>query len=49
MSRWDVVRNRKVDDAYWIWLAISVPVCAVVDFLWDKPAWHATARHIMGV
>jgi len=49
MFIWDVVRTRKVHDAYWIWLAIYVPVCAVVDFLWDKPAWHATARHIMGV
>jgi hypothetical protein len=46
---WDVVRNRRVHEAYWIWLAICVPAALVVYSLWDTPWWHATARHIMGV
>jgi hypothetical protein len=46
---WDVVRNKRVHEAYWIWLAINLPVALVVYNLWDTPWWHATARHIMGV
>jgi len=49
MLVWDVARNRKVHEAYWIWLAIYVPACLAVDFLWEKPAWHATARYILRV
>jgi len=49
MFVWDVVRNRRVHEAYWIWAAVYVPVAALVAVLWDTPAWHATARHIMGV
>lgn len=46
---WDVIRNRRVHEAFWIWAAISVPAMIVVTSLWDKPWWHPTARHIMGV
>jgi len=46
---WDVVRNRRVHEAYWIWLGINIPVALVVYRLWDTPSWHATARQIMGV
>jgi hypothetical protein len=46
---WDVVRNKRVHEAYWIWLAICLPFALVVYGLWDTPGWHATARHIMGV
>lgn len=46
---WDVVRNRRVHDAYVIWLAVYVPVALVSYKLWDTPYWHATARSIMGV
>jgi len=49
MLVWDVLRNRKLHEAYWIWLAIYVPACLVVDYLWDKPLWHETARHILRV
>jgi hypothetical protein len=49
MLVWDVLRNRKVHEAYWIWLAIYVPACLAVDFLWEKPAWHAIARYILRV
>ena len=46
---WDVVRNRRVHEAYWVWLAINVPFALLVYRLWATPGWHATARQIMGV
>jgi hypothetical protein len=46
---WDVVRNQGVHRAYWIWLGLFVPFSVVVNMLWDTPAWHATARQILGV
>jgi hypothetical protein len=46
---WDAVRNRRVHEAYLVWLAIYVPVALVVYRMWDTPWWHSTARHIMGV
>jgi hypothetical protein len=46
---WDIVRNRRVHEAYWIWLGINIPVCLLVYRLWDTAWWHATARAIMGV
>ncbi|MEO7277528.1 MAG: hypothetical protein ABIW33_05850 [Sphingomicrobium sp.] len=49
MFIWDVVRNRRVHQAYWIWLGIYVPVAVAVTMLWDTPAWHSAARAIMGV
>jgi hypothetical protein len=49
MFVWDVVRNRRVHEAYRIWAAIYFPVAAVVAVLWDKPYWHAAARAIMRV
>jgi hypothetical protein len=49
MFVWDVIRNRRVHEAYWIWFPVFVAVGAAVEFAWDKPWWHATARSIMGV
>ena len=49
MFVWDVIRNRRVHEAYVIWFAIWLPVTLVVYSLWDKPWWHATARQIMAV
>jgi len=49
MFVWDVVRNRGVHRAYWIWLAVYVPVSLVAYQLWNTQWWHATARNIMGV
>jgi len=46
---WDVVRNRRVHEAYWIWLGICLPFALVIYRLWDTPWWHATAPRIMGV
>jgi len=49
MFVWDVIRNRRVHEAYWIWFPVFVAVSATVDLLWDKPWWHATAKAIMRV
>jgi len=49
MFAWDVIRNRGVHRAYWVWLSIYAAASLVVNSLWDTPWWHATARHIMGV
>jgi hypothetical protein len=46
---WDVVRNRRVHEAYWIWLGFSLPFCLVVYSLWNTPWWFSTAPKIMGV
>jgi hypothetical protein len=46
---WDVVRNRRVHEAYWIWFAINLPIALLVYRTWDTPWWHATAHQIMGV
>ena len=49
MFVWDILRNRRVHEAYGIWLAIYVPVAVLVTALWDKPLWHSTARAILRV
>jgi hypothetical protein len=49
MLVWDVVRNRKVHEAYWIWLAVNLPFAIAVHALWDTPWWHATVPGLMGV
>jgi hypothetical protein len=46
---WDVVRNRTLHRAWWIWLPAFAVASAAVNLLWNTPAWHATARGIMGV
>ena len=46
---WDVIRNRRVHEAYWLWFPAFVTVATVVNVVWDKPWWHATAQRIMGV
>jgi len=49
MFLWDVMRNKRVHEAYRLWLAVYLPVAALVTFAWDKPWWHAAAQRIMGV
>jgi hypothetical protein len=46
---WDLIRNRRVHEAYIVWFAIYAPVSVLVSRLWDTPGWHATAERIMGV
>jgi hypothetical protein len=49
MFIWDVIRNRSVHTAYWIWLGFCLPVVIAIHALWDTPWWHATAHRLMGV
>jgi hypothetical protein len=49
MLVWDVIRNRDLHRAYWVWFAVTMPIAIVVNLLWDTPLWHSTARHILGV
>lgn len=49
MFLWDVIRNRSVHRAYWIWLAVTLPLAIAVNLLWDTPLWHGSARQLMGV
>lgn len=46
---WDVIRNRRVHEAYFVWLAVWLPTSLVMYRLWDMPGWHSLARHIMRV
>lgn len=46
---WDLFRTRRIHKAYLIWLAIYVPVSAVVYFLWNTPWWHSFAPHLVGL
>lgn len=49
MFVWDLVRNRRVHEAYKVWLALYLPAAALVAFAWDKPWWHSAAERMMGV
>ena len=49
MFVWDVIRNRRVHKAYWIWFPAFLIVTTAVNVAWDKPSWHATAKAIMRV
>ena len=49
MFVWDLVRNRGVHRAYWVWLPIYAAASVVVNMLWDTPGWHSTARAILRV
>jgi hypothetical protein len=45
---WDVIRNKRVHEAYLVWAAIYLPASLIMYRLWDTPWWHATARQILG-
>jgi hypothetical protein len=49
MFAWDVIRNRRIHEAYWIWIAVYLPFSVLVNGLWGTPGWHVTARQILGV
>lgn len=49
MFLWDVMRNRSVHRAYWVWGGVYGAGAIAVNMLWDTPGWHAMARTIMGV
>ena len=47
MLLWDVIRNRGVHRAYWIWLGVALPFTIAVHLLWDTPGWHVLARQLL--
>ena len=47
MFLWDVVRNRRIHRAYWVWLAVGLPFTVAVHALWDTSFWHAMAKIII--
>jgi len=49
MVIWDLVRNRNLHRAYYVFAALFIPSSVLVYSVWDSPWWHSTARHIMGV
>jgi hypothetical protein len=49
MFVWDVIRNRRVHKAYWMWFPAFVVMTTAVVLAWDKPWWHSTAKAIMRV
>lgn len=49
MFVWDVVRNRRVHEAYWIFLSVWLPLVVAINIAWDTPWWRSLARHLMGV
>lgn len=48
MLVWDLVRNRYLHKAYWLWIGIALPFTVAVHALWDTPWWHAAARQMLG-
>ena len=46
---WDLLRNRSLHKAYWIFLALLVPSSILVNVLWDSDWWHATAPRLVGL
>ena len=49
MLLWDLLRNRFLHRAYWIWFGVCVPLAILVNGLWDTQWWHLTAPALMGV
>ncbi len=49
MFVWDVVRNKSVHRAYWIWLGVNIPFAIAVHGLWGTDAWNAFVPKMMGV
>lgn len=49
MFVWDVIRNRRIHRAYWVFLAVSAIPSVFVYMAWDQPWWHETAPRLMGL
>lgn len=49
MLAWDLIRNRFVHRAWWIWLGVFAAFAVVVHGLWDSAWWHGMAPRLMGV
>jgi hypothetical protein len=48
MFIYDLIRHKRIQRAYVIWFAISLPFAIAVHALWASPWWMATAPKIMG-
>ena len=48
MLLWDLIRNRFVHRAYWIWFGLFLPLAILVNGLWDTQWWHRAAPALMG-
>ena len=48
MFVWDVVRNKRVHRAYWIWLGVNIPFAIAVHGLWGTEAWQRFVPVMMG-
>ena len=46
---WDLIRNRYLHRAWWIWLGLLLPFAVLTNLLWNTEWWHGTARTLMGV
>ena len=44
---WDVIRNRRVHEAYLVWAAIYLPARSSCTGCGTRPGWHAAARHVL--
>ena len=49
MFVWDVVRNKSVHRAYWVWLGVNIPFAIAVHGLWGTEAWQSFVPKMMGV
>lgn len=49
MFVWDLIRNRRIHEAYLIWLAVNLPFAVAVHGLWGSQSWHSIAPQLMGV
>lgn len=45
----DVVRYGRVPRAYFLWLAVGLPLTIPAHALWGSPWWHATVPKLMGI
>ena len=44
MLLWDVIRNRRLHAAYWIFAAARALVAVAINLLWATPWWRQTAK-----
>ncbi|MFN2098706.1 hypothetical protein [Altererythrobacter sp. MF3-039] len=48
MFLWDLHRQRKVHPAYWIFLAVYLPLALIGQLLWNTPFWLSTVPGLLG-
>lgn len=45
---WDVIRNRRMHEAWTWFMAFYIPACVLVQIAFDTPWWHQLAHRMMG-